>query len=213
MASSCSVCTTVSKRPEDDMPNVTKRRSSIECSWSSAVAENGSKNTLAASSNATSCFRRFAAALRAFHAKRTRTFHLLQYSRWQPEQRPVRRWQLPTAIVCNHSIWKKRSGNAGWQPIPIARLELYRPVGIVHRRKKRFHRGGRRFWICCGSRRGPGRRFDGDVEFLRVGNLGVEDDDIRIPLDRSAYFLRPTAPKPERLYSDRSSSAAGFLFI
>jgi LysR family transcriptional regulator, transcriptional activator of the cysJI operon len=31
-------------------------------------------------------------------------------------------------------------------PIPIARLELYRPVGIVHRKKKRFHRAflGRR---------------------------------------------------------------------
>jgi DNA-binding transcriptional LysR family regulator len=30
-------------------------------------------------------------------------------------------------------------------PIPIARLELYRPVGIVHRRKKRFHRAGQAF--------------------------------------------------------------------
>ena len=30
-------------------------------------------------------------------------------------------------------------------PIPIAALELYRPVGIVHRRKKRFHRAGQAF--------------------------------------------------------------------
>ena len=30
-------------------------------------------------------------------------------------------------------------------PIPIARLELYRPVGIVHRKKKRFHRAGQAF--------------------------------------------------------------------
>ena len=30
-------------------------------------------------------------------------------------------------------------------PIPIAELELYRPVGIVHRRKKRFHRAGQAF--------------------------------------------------------------------
>jgi DNA-binding transcriptional LysR family regulator len=30
-------------------------------------------------------------------------------------------------------------------PIPIAKLELYRPVGIVHRRKKRFHRAGQAF--------------------------------------------------------------------
>lgn len=30
-------------------------------------------------------------------------------------------------------------------PIPISSLELYRPVGIVHRRKKRFHRAGQAF--------------------------------------------------------------------
>jgi len=30
-------------------------------------------------------------------------------------------------------------------PIPIAKLQLYRPVGIVHRRKKRFHRAGQAF--------------------------------------------------------------------
>jgi len=30
-------------------------------------------------------------------------------------------------------------------PIPIAKLALYRPVGIVHRRKKRFHRAGQAF--------------------------------------------------------------------
>ncbi|HYL73085.1 MAG TPA: LysR family transcriptional regulator [Bryobacteraceae bacterium] len=30
-------------------------------------------------------------------------------------------------------------------PIPIANLELFRPVGIVHRRKKRFHRAGQAF--------------------------------------------------------------------
>jgi DNA-binding transcriptional LysR family regulator len=30
-------------------------------------------------------------------------------------------------------------------PIPIAELELYRPVGIVHRRKKRFHRAAQAF--------------------------------------------------------------------
>jgi LysR family transcriptional regulator, transcriptional activator of the cysJI operon len=30
-------------------------------------------------------------------------------------------------------------------PIPIAGLELYRPVGIVHRKKKRFHRAGQAF--------------------------------------------------------------------
>src|SRR5580704_15846223 len=30
-------------------------------------------------------------------------------------------------------------------PIPIARLELYRPVGIVHRKKKRFHRAAQAF--------------------------------------------------------------------
>jgi len=30
-------------------------------------------------------------------------------------------------------------------PIPISRLELYRPVGIVHRKKKRFHRAGQAF--------------------------------------------------------------------
>ena len=30
-------------------------------------------------------------------------------------------------------------------PIPIAKPELYRPVGIVHRRKKRFHRAGQAF--------------------------------------------------------------------
>jgi len=31
------------------------------------------------------------------------------------------------------------------RPIPIAAPELYRPVGIVHARKKRFHRAGRAF--------------------------------------------------------------------
>ena len=30
-------------------------------------------------------------------------------------------------------------------PIPISSLQLYRPVGIVHRRKKRFHRAGQAF--------------------------------------------------------------------
>ena len=30
-------------------------------------------------------------------------------------------------------------------PIPISSLRLYRPVGIVHRRKKRFHRAGQAF--------------------------------------------------------------------
>src|ERR1700730_8271007 len=45
------------------------------------VADRGSKNALAASLNETPCFRRFAAAFVAFHSKRTRTFHLLQYSR------------------------------------------------------------------------------------------------------------------------------------
>ena len=30
-------------------------------------------------------------------------------------------------------------------PLPIAGFELYRPVGIVHRRKKRFHRAGQAF--------------------------------------------------------------------
>jgi DNA-binding transcriptional LysR family regulator len=30
-------------------------------------------------------------------------------------------------------------------PIPIADFRLYRPVGIVHRRKKRFHRAGQAF--------------------------------------------------------------------
>ena len=30
-------------------------------------------------------------------------------------------------------------------PIPIAKLELYRPVGIVHRKKKQFHRAGQAF--------------------------------------------------------------------
>jgi LysR family transcriptional regulator, transcriptional activator of the cysJI operon len=30
-------------------------------------------------------------------------------------------------------------------PIPIAKLELFRPVGIVHRRKKRFHRAAQAF--------------------------------------------------------------------
>src|SRR5271155_3895455 len=30
-------------------------------------------------------------------------------------------------------------------PIPISRLELYRPVGIVHRKKKRFHRAAQAF--------------------------------------------------------------------
>ncbi len=30
-------------------------------------------------------------------------------------------------------------------PIPIAELELYRPIGIVHRRKKRFHRATQAF--------------------------------------------------------------------
>jgi DNA-binding transcriptional LysR family regulator len=30
-------------------------------------------------------------------------------------------------------------------PIPIAGIRLYRPVGIVHRRKKRFHRAGQAF--------------------------------------------------------------------
>jgi len=30
-------------------------------------------------------------------------------------------------------------------PIPISSLRLYRPVGIVHRRKKRFHSAGQAF--------------------------------------------------------------------
>jgi len=30
-------------------------------------------------------------------------------------------------------------------PVPIAKLELFRPVGIVHRRKKRFHRAAQAF--------------------------------------------------------------------
>jgi len=30
-------------------------------------------------------------------------------------------------------------------PIPIAGFDLYRPLGIVHRRKKRFHRAGQAF--------------------------------------------------------------------
>src|ERR1039458_9881544 len=76
MASSCCACATTRRRPEDDVPNVTKRLSSSEWSGSSPVADRGSKNTLAASSNETPCFRRFAVAFRAFHSKRTRTFHL-----------------------------------------------------------------------------------------------------------------------------------------
>ena len=30
---------------------------------------------------------------------------------------------------------------------------VYRPLGIIHRKKKRFHPWRRRFWICCASSR------------------------------------------------------------
>src|ERR1035438_5941765 len=40
------------------------------------VAQTPQKSSCAASSNETPCFRRFAVTFRAFHSKRTRTFHL-----------------------------------------------------------------------------------------------------------------------------------------
>lgn len=75
--SSSPVWATTRRRPEDEMPNVTKRLSSSEWSGSAPVADKGSKNTLAASSKETPCFRRFPAAFSAFHSKR----NCLQYIR------------------------------------------------------------------------------------------------------------------------------------
>lgn len=42
-------------------------------------------------------------------------------------------------------IMKEEIAQGRLVPIPIASPELYRPVGIVHRRKKRFHRAGQAF--------------------------------------------------------------------
>jgi DNA-binding transcriptional LysR family regulator len=42
-------------------------------------------------------------------------------------------------------VMEEEVGRGRLVPIPIAGFELYRPVGIVHRRKKRFHRAGQAF--------------------------------------------------------------------
>src|SRR5580704_6189231 len=42
-------------------------------------------------------------------------------------------------------VMEEEVGQGRLVPIPISRLELYRPVGIVHRKKKRFHRAGQAF--------------------------------------------------------------------
>ena len=44
-------------------------------------------------------------------------------------------------------------------PIPIAGFELFRPVGIVHRRKKRFHRAGQALLDLLRGRRRALRRL------------------------------------------------------
>ena len=41
---------------------------------------------------------------------------------------------------------------------PIEAPELYRPLGIIHRRKKRFHASRRNSSICCAKR--PARNSD-----------------------------------------------------
>lgn len=42
-------------------------------------------------------------------------------------------------------VMQEEVGQGRLVPIPIAQLELFRPVGIVHRRKKRFHRAAQAF--------------------------------------------------------------------
>ena len=42
-------------------------------------------------------------------------------------------------------IMQEEIGQGRLVPIPIASWELFRPVGIVHLRKKRFHRAGQAF--------------------------------------------------------------------
>ena len=42
-------------------------------------------------------------------------------------------------------VMQEDVGQGRLVPIPIAKLELFRPVGIVHRRKKRFHRAAQAF--------------------------------------------------------------------
>jgi DNA-binding transcriptional LysR family regulator len=42
-------------------------------------------------------------------------------------------------------VMREEVGQGRLVPIPIAKLELFRPVGIVHRRKKHFHRAAQAF--------------------------------------------------------------------
>jgi len=63
-----SVWATTSRRPRTDEPMVKYLCSEIECSGSRNVVASESPNTVVASRNPTSCFRRFAASFRGSHS-------------------------------------------------------------------------------------------------------------------------------------------------
>lgn len=60
-------------------------------------------------------------------------------------------------------------------------------------------------------RKGPQRSLDRHRVRKQVGNLRVDDNNVGLVRSRSTYFPRTNAPKSERLYSERSSSAASDL--
>jgi hypothetical protein len=70
------VWATTSSRPLVEIPNVTNRSSSNEWSGSGPVADSGSRNTVAASSNETPCLATLSAALARCHSNRTQSSRL-----------------------------------------------------------------------------------------------------------------------------------------
>src|ERR1035438_2629675 len=84
------------------------------------VAQTPQKSSCAASSNETPCFRRFAVAFRAFHSKRTWTFHL-------PSVYPSSR----ELTVDPHAGLKPNLGSAGTCPSGNREQPLVRYPGFV----------------------------------------------------------------------------------
>src|SRR3990172_11234296 len=71
IASSCSVCQTITTLCRFDMPVVKNRSSVTECSESGTVVASASPKTELASSKETPCLARFAAAFSGCHSNRT----------------------------------------------------------------------------------------------------------------------------------------------
>ena len=192
MTSSRSACATTSKRPDDDTPKVTKRLSSTEWSGSSPVADSGSKNTLAASSNDTPCLRRFVAAFWALHAKGTRN-HLLHLS-ITPHRRAAvlkapswnalrssarvllcRRFSARRrshASFCRASRRRRQVASGGGGPYPVRMPFRYGSSfpgsgRLFHKARRKVSRGGPSKFALPGLRSGP------ELPLSRIWSISV----------------------------------------